>query len=53
MWISIELIIALILMPIIIKWEDWGWWSCLVFIGLCMMLTPIGGIFVYKFILRG
>ena len=47
MWIFIKLIIALILMPIIIKWENWGWWSCIVFLVLCLMFTPLGGVPVY------
>jgi len=32
MWIFIEFIITLILVPFIIKWRDWGWLSCFIFI---------------------
>jgi len=49
MWIFIELIITLITMPIFIKAKDWGWFSCLIYIGCCMMFTPLVGIPVYKF----
>lgn len=49
----IEFFIAIILMPFVIKWEDWGWWACLIFIGLCLMFSPIGGILVYKLAFRG
>ena len=41
MWIFIELIITLILMPFVIKWRDWGWLSCFTFIGLSLAFTPL------------
>lgn len=47
MLILFEVFIILILMPFFIKWHDWGWWSCLTFIALCLMFTPLGGVLVY------
>lgn len=52
MYILIELIIALFLMPFVINWEDWGWRACIIYVGCCIMFTPIVGIPVYKFAFR-
>ena len=52
MWVFIEIIITLILMPFVIKWEDWGWHACIIYVGCCMMFTPIVGVLVYKFAFR-
>ena len=53
MWIFIAFIIALIVMPFVIKWKDWGWQSCFIVIGLSLAFTPIVAIFIYKFAFRG
>ena len=53
MWIFIEFIIILVLMPFVIKWRDWGWLSCFTFIGLSLTFTPLVGIFIYKYALEG
>ena len=50
MWIFIELVLALLLLPVVVKWRDWGWWSCLTFIALCLLLTPLGGLLIYRFL---
>lgn len=48
MWIFINLIIALIAMPIVINKHNWNFLSCAVYLMLCLMFTPLGGIPVYK-----
>ena len=53
MWIFIEFIITLVLMPFVIKWRDWGWLSYFTFIGLSLTFTPLVGIFIYKLLLSG
>lgn len=50
MWIFIELVLALLLLPVVVKWRDWGWWSCLTFIALCLLFTPLGGLLIYRFL---
>lgn len=50
MWIFIELVLALLLLPVVVKWRDWGWWSCFTFIALCLLFTPLGGLLIYRFL---
>lgn len=47
MWIFIEFIITLITLPFVVKANDWGWFSCGIYVALCMMFTPIVGIPIY------
>lgn len=52
MWEFLSLIVTLITMPLFIKADDWCWLSCLIYIGLCMVFTPIVGIIIYLLISR-
>lgn len=52
MWEFLSLIVTLITMPLVIKADDWCWQTCLIYIGLCMWCTPIGGIIIYLLINR-
>ena len=49
MWTFLEIIITLITMPFFIKANDWCWGACLIYIGCCMLFTPLVGIPVYLF----
>lgn len=52
MWEFLSLIVTLITMPLVIKADDWCWQTCLIYIGLCMLFTPIVGIIIYLLISR-
>ena len=48
MFFFLEMIIALISIPFVIKPGDRNLLVCIFYIGLCVYLTPIGGILIYK-----
>ena len=41
MFTVIYIIIILISMPFFIKNEDWSWFTCFLYFGLCLLLTPV------------
>ncbi len=48
-WALLNIIAALITMPIFVKPADFKWKVCLLYFGLCLVFTPFVGIPLYKF----
>ena len=49
----IYILIILLLMPFVVRRENWGCLGFFLYFGMCLAFTPIVGIFIFKKIFHG